>query len=81
METGEPEVLLMGAAIIDVLVRPADEEVFRTGSYPAEDIRMSVGADALNEATVLARMGKPVRLVTVIGNDLAGRFLIEHCRR
>ena len=81
METGEPEVLLIGAAIIYVLVRPADEEVFRTGSYPAEDIRMSVGADALNEATVLARMGKPVRLVTVIGNDLAGRFLIEHCRR
>ena len=46
METGEPEVLVIGAAIIDVLVRPADEAVFHTGSYPAEDIRMSVGADA-----------------------------------
>lgn len=81
MVTERPEILLIGAAIIDVLVRPADEEVFRTGSYPAEDIRMSVGADALNEATVLARMGKSVRLIAVIGNDLAGRFLLEHCKR
>ena len=81
METGEPEVLVIGAAIIDVLVRPADEAVFHTGSYPAEDIRMSVGADALNEATALARLGKKVGLVTVIGNDQAGDGILRHCRR
>ncbi|MCI8665861.1 MAG: sugar kinase [Dorea sp.] len=81
MEAGKPEVLLIGAAIIDVLVRPAEEKVFQTGSYPAEDIRMSVGGDAQNEATVLARMGMAVRLSTVIGNDQAGSFLLEHCRR
>jgi len=80
MEAKEPEILLIGAAIIDVLVRPASEEVFRTGSWPAEDIRMSAGADALNEATVLARLGKTVRLATVIGNDKAGRYLLGHCR-
>ncbi len=55
------EIIIIGAAIIDILVRPADEAVFRTGSYPAEDIRMSTGADALNEATVLARLGKTDR--------------------
>lgn len=81
METRDAEILLIGAAIIDVLVRPADEAVFRTGSYPAEEICMSAGADALNEATALARMGKAVRLWTVIGNDMAGRFLVEHCRQ
>ena len=80
-KTEEAEILIIGAAIIDVLVRPAGEEVFRTGSFPAEDIRMSVGADALNEATVLARLGERVRLVTVIGDDQAGRYLLEHCRR
>lgn len=42
---------------------------------------MSVGADALNEATVLARLGKTVRLVTVIGDDRAGEYLLAHCRR
>ena len=81
MEKKEAEIIIIGAAIIDILVRPADEEVFRTGSYPAEDIRMSTGADALNEATVLARLGKTVLLDTVIGNDHAGQYLLEHCNR
>lgn len=35
--------VLIGAAIVDVLVRPAGRGVFDTGSFPAEDIRMSFG--------------------------------------
>lgn len=81
MKNEPAEIIVIGAAIIDVLVRPADAEVFRTGSSPAEDICMSAGADALNEATVLARLGRKVRLETVTGNDGAGRFVREHCRR
>lgn len=77
--TRQSEIIIIGAAIVDVLVRPASEEVFHTGSYGAEDIRMSVGADALNEATVLARLGKRVRLVTVLGNDRTGAYIIRHC--
>lgn len=74
------EILIIGAAILDILVRPADEQVFRTGSYAAEDIRMSVGGDALNEATILARMGKTVSLETVLGTDRAGDYLAGHIR-
>lgn len=55
MQNYPEQIIVIGAAIIDILVRPADAEVFQTGSYPADDIRMSTGADALNEATVLAR--------------------------
>lgn len=81
MNTQGAEIIIIGAAIVDILVRPASEEVFRTGSFPAEDIRMSTGADALNEATVLSRMGRKVLLETVIGNDQAGQYLLEHCNR
>ena len=80
MESQSSEIIIIGAAIIDILVRPADEEVFRSGSSSAEEIRMSTGADALNEATVLARLGKRVRLETVIGSDRAGAFIREHCQ-
>ena len=80
MNHTDPEIIIIGAAILDVLVRPADPDVFRTGSSPAEQIRMSVGADALNEATVLAKMGKAVRLETVIGSDKAGKYIEDHCR-
>lgn len=74
-------ILLMGASIIDIIVRPASPDVFETGSSPAEAIMMSVGADALNEATILAKMGKQVYLETVIGDDEAGRYIINHCKK
>lgn len=77
--TGMPEIVVIGAAIMDVLARPADEAVFRTGSSPMEDICMSTGGDALNEAVILARMGKKVRLETVLGDDHAGRMIREMC--
>ncbi|MBC5743735.1 sugar kinase [Lachnospiraceae bacterium MD308] len=75
------EIIIIGAAIIDILVRPASAAVFETGSYAAEDIRMALGADALNEAIILSKMGKKVRLETIIGDDSAGRFIIRQCRK
>lgn len=80
MKDKKPKVIVIGAAIIDILVRPADEEVFRTGSFPADEIIMSPGADALNETVVLAALGIKVRLETIIGNDRAGKFILEYCR-
>lgn len=41
---------------------------------------MSPGGDALNEAFVLAGLGRRIQLETVIGDDTAGRFLIKECR-
>lgn len=74
-----PEIVIIGAAIIDVLACPASTEVFETGSYPVEDIHMTTGADALNEAMILAKKGRKVQLETVIGQDDAGRFIQRHC--
>lgn len=68
---------IIGAAIVDVLVQPAEEEVFQTGSYAADRILMSHGGDALNEATVLQRLGAPVHLETVIGADAAGQSVLH----
>ena len=72
------KVEIIGAAIADVLVTPAEEEVFYTGSYAADDIVMSYGGDAFNESTVLQCNGVPVHLETVIGNDEIGKMI---CRR
>lgn len=69
---------IIGAAIVDVLVSPAEENVFQTGSYAAEKILMTHGGDALNEATVLQQLGVPVHLETVIGNDTAGETICRH---
>ena len=75
------DVLLIGAAIADVLLRPVDETVFMKGSCPVDSIRMDVGGDALNEATVLARLGHAPVLATVLGADGVADFILAHCRR
>jgi len=73
------KILVIGAAILDVLVDPAEPEVFATGSYAADRIQISTGGDALNEASVLASLGCKVELDTVIGDDMAGEILLRHC--
>lgn len=75
------KILMIGAAIVDVLVTPADASVFSTGSYPTENIQMSFGGDAMNEATVLASMGKEVYLNTVIGDDPQGEMIQNRCMK
>lgn len=72
---GKPEILVIGAAIIDVLAHPASPDLFEKGSLPMDSIRMSVGGDAANEAIVLAHLGKRVQLETVLGTDRGGQFL------
>lgn len=77
-------IVIAGAGILAVLVYPVEEGVFEKGSVPVETIRVSTGGDALNEATVLARLMEvsgQVFLLTVIGADRAGQTILEHCRR
>ena len=75
MNLHKNRIYIIGAAILDVLVNPAEPEVFTTGSYPAESIRISFGGDAQNEATVLAHLGGNVTLNTVIGTDREGDMI------
>ena len=75
------KILIAGAAILDILVSPAEPEVFRTGSYPAEEIKMTFGGDALNEAIVLASLGKQVYLNTILGSDAEGHMIQKHCAK
>lgn len=56
-----PEIIIFGAAILDIPAGPVDTSLLTAGSVPADRITMNTGGDALNEATVLAKLGKPVR--------------------
>lgn len=75
------DAVIMGAAIADILLRPVDESVFSGGSIAVEDIRLSLGGDALNEATVLARLGHAPMLISTLGRDAAAGFIQSHCER
>lgn len=74
------KIMLTGAAIMDVMVVPAEKEVFETGSYPAEEISLSFGGDALNEAVVLSNLGKKVYLNAVLGKDSESEIIADYCK-
>lgn len=77
----QPEAIIIGAGIADILVRPVDAEAFARGACAVESIRMSVGGDALNESTILARLGHAPMLATVLGDDSAADVILAHCER
>ena len=77
-------IVIAGAGILDVLVSPVDEGIFKQGSVPVDTIKISTGGDALNEAAVLSRLlGEPggVELVTLLGKDRAGSIIMDFCIR
>lgn len=79
----ENQILIIGAGVLDVLVCPVEKDVFQKGSVSVENIRLSTGGDGLNEATVAARITQTekVNLLTLFGDDEAGRMLREHCKK
>ena len=77
----EGGLMVIGAAIGDVTVMPAPKNLPSAGSTPMERIRLSTGGDALNEATVAARLGCTTALVTLLGRDDMAAIIRSHCDR
>ena len=71
-----PEIAIIGAGIVDIPLSPVDSSVFDAGSTPLERIAMHVGGDAANEAMALARLGRRPMLVSKLGRDAAGDFVL-----
>lgn len=74
------DVLCLGAAIVDLPLKPVSKAMFeKEASYPIDGIRMAIGGDAINEATILKRLGHRVSLAGCVGNDVPGKFVLDHC--
>jgi sugar/nucleoside kinase (ribokinase family) len=69
------DVICIGAAIVDVPLYPVDENIFKEVSYPIDDISMKIGGDAINEATIITRLGSKVKLMSAVGEDGPGYFI------
>lgn len=72
-----PEAIIIGAAIVDIPLQPIDRDIFNARYTPLERIAMQVGGDAANEARVLARLGHGPALVSVVGRDAAGDYVLR----
>ena len=76
----ELDVVCVGAAIVDIPLQPVSKNIFDCESYPLEQISMTIGGDAINEATVISRLGHRVGLMSMVGKDAVGQFILEHCQ-
>lgn len=75
LERRDPEVLVIGAACVDIKGRPADELI--AGTSNRGTVRISPGGAARNIAENLARLNVKTTLLTVVGSDHYARMIIE----
>lgn len=75
------DVICVGAAVVDIPLRPVSRDIFDIESYPVDRIAMSVGGDAMNEATIISRLGFRTGIIACIGDDAAGQFLLRSCEK
>ena len=76
-----PDVTIFGNAILDVLVSPVDKSMFDNEATSVNRVKLSCGGDALNESTILSRLGKTVELIAKIGDDEAGVKVVEFLKQ
>ena len=68
-------ILCAGNLTEDILVWPVDEVVFNTTVW-VKDIITSIGGNGANTSYAAAKLGAPVRLAGLVGDDEAGRHVI-----
>ena len=76
-----PEVLCLGQAVVDCITRKPADDPHGAGKRVAESITLNVGGDAINEAAALAGMGLRAGLICAVGEDAAGRLILEDAKR
>ena len=71
------KIMVIGGAVADVSLCPVDSTVFERSSTSLDTIPLQPGGDAMNEASVLARLGNDVSLCTLLGKDAVGTLLLH----
>lgn len=79
MSYGEHNVLVIGAAGLDLKVHPQSEDIELSRSNPGA-IRWGWGGVARNIAENMVRLGANVNLITAIGDDWWGQTLLDQLR-
>lgn len=73
------DVVCIGVVLVDLPLGPLDEEVFHKETTMVKRIGLTTGGDALNEAVILARLGKRPALMGQVGTDMLGDSIVKRC--
>lgn len=73
-----PLVICIGAALVDEIF--SSKETIREATSNPSGYKRSIGGVARNIAALLSQLGHRVELITHLGNDAEGNWLIYSCR-
>jgi len=77
LPTASPQVVCLGAHILDILGRPVTAIPPGQGSVLLEEIRLTAAGTAAGTAVDLAKLGARVTSMGAIGDDDTGRMLVS----
>lgn len=75
------DILVLGSSTVDVIARPVDEFPPLGGVRHFGELTMTNGGCALNCCVALRKLGLACELITKLGDDWLGDFLLEQIRR
>ena len=71
------QVICIGAALVDSIIRGFDPEPISASGYRAESCSLNVGGEAVNEAIALASLGIDTRILCFLGKECAGKMIAD----
>ena len=75
------DVVCIGVAIMDSIIRGFDPEPVSAAGFRAESGSLNVGGDAVNEAIAFSKLGMRTGVLCHLGNDFAGDIIAGELSR
>ncbi len=72
MKTPANDLICIGAALVDSLIRGFDPHPISASGYRAVSGSLSVGGEAVNESMAAAKLGLRTAILCALGQDEAG---------
>jgi sugar/nucleoside kinase (ribokinase family) len=63
--------------VVDIVAYPADKTLFERDNTPIEDVLITIGGDAVNQAVALSSLGELTSLCCRVGDDTMGKLLLS----
>jgi sugar/nucleoside kinase (ribokinase family) len=73
------DVVCIGIVLLDLPLGPIKGDIFSRETTMVDQIQLTTGGDAMNEAVILSRLGSRVALIGQIGRDMQGDIIVKRC--
>lgn len=76
-----PDMICIGIALVDSIIRGFDPNPVSASGYRAESGSLNVGGEAVNESMAAAKLGVKTGILTSLGKDEAGDMIVAALQR